>query len=257
MSDSAVLSCRQLTWQAAGAQLLGGIDLDLAPGELVAIVGPNGAGKSSLLKALMGLLPNVSGGVTLHGETLAAVPLPVRAKRVAYMPQQSPVAWPLTVRHTVELGRLPHLGFRRRLNDDDKKAVDSALAMADILYLVERTIDTLSGGELARVMLARLFAGQAPIILADEPIAALDPYHQLHIMELLQAHCRRGGSALVVMHDLTLAARFCQRVIVMQCGRVVADGTPQDVLSDQLLADVYAVRVKRSEGEIIPVARVD
>ncbi|MEY3018293.1 MAG: hypothetical protein RL336_1428 [Pseudomonadota bacterium] len=257
MSDPAVLSCRQLAWKVAGAQLLGGIDIDLAPGELVAVVGPNGAGKSSLLKALMGLLPDLAGEVALYGETLANIPLPVRAKRVAYMPQQSPIAWPLTVRHTVELGRLPHLGFRRRLNEDDRQAIDDALGMADIHYLAERTIDNLSGGELARVMLARLFAGQAPIILADEPIAALDPYHQLHIMELLQLHCLRGGSAMVVMHDLTLAARFCQRVIVMQCGRVVADGTPQEVLSDALLADVYGVRVKRSEGEIIPVARVD
>lgn len=257
MSDVELMSCHQLSWQIGERALLNDIDLTFHAGELVAIIGPNGAGKSSLLRALMGLQQGVTGQVELNGQVLASVAMSERAKQVAYMAQQSSVVWPLTVKHTVALGRLPHQGFRRRLSDEDRTVIDHAMQQADVAHLSERTIDTLSGGELSRVMIARLFAGQAPLILADEPIAALDPYHQLHVMELLQAHCRREGAALVVMHDLAMAARFCDRVVVMQKGRVVVNGHPREVLSDDLLARVYGVQVKRCEGEIIPLARID
>lgn len=256
MSKVAPLSCEALSWQRGGRAILSDITLALGAGELMAVIGPNGAGKSSLLRALMGLIPEIQGVVKLDEVELASIDSLSRAKKVAYMPQQQPVAWPLTVQHTVELGRLPHMGFRRRLGVEDNAAVNHALQMTDIANLVDRSVDTLSGGELARVMIARLFAGQAPLILADEPIASLDPYHQLHIMELLQQHCQQGGSAVVVMHDLTMAARFCQRIVVMQHGSVVADGAPHDVLTDELLRDVYGVGVTRHEGLVVPSMRL-
>ena len=256
MSNFAPLECSNLSWTTDAKSLLNGISLNLNASEMVAIIGPNGAGKSSLMRALMGLIPDVGGSVLLNGRELSQVDMQMRAKQIAYMPQQQPVAWPLSVRHTVELGRLPHLGFRRRLQEEDEWAVNEAMVMADVTHLADRSVDTLSGGELSRVMISRLFAGQAPIILADEPIAALDPYHQLHIMELLQLHCQRGGSAMVVMHDLTMAARFCQRIVVMQCGFIVAEGKPDEVLSDDLLARVYGVSVARPDGMIIPQSRL-
>jgi iron complex transport system ATP-binding protein len=256
MSNFAPLECSNLSWTTDAKSLLNGISLNLNASEMVAIIGPNGAGKSSLMRALMGLIPDVGGSVLLNGRELSQVDMQMRAKQIAYMPQQQPVAWPLSVRHTVELGRLPHLGFRRRLQEEDERAVNEAMIMADVTHLADRSVDTLSGGELSRVMISRLFAGQAPIILADEPIAALDPYHQLHIMELLQLHCQRGGSAMVVMHDLTMAARFCQRIVVMQCGFIVAEGKPDEVLSDDLLARVYGVSVARPDGMIIPQSRL-
>ncbi|HSG62795.1 MAG TPA: ABC transporter ATP-binding protein [Pseudomonadales bacterium] len=256
MSKVAPLSCRDLCWQKAQRALLSHVTMSLGDAELVAVIGPNGAGKSSLLRSLMGLIPEAHGNVMLSGRLLQSMSMAERAIEVAYLPQQQPVAWPLSVRHTVELGRLPHMGFRRQLNTEDQSAVEEAMQMADVAHLADRRIDTLSGGELSRVMIARLFAGQAPIILADEPIAALDPYHQLHIMELLQRHCQRGGSAMVVMHDLTMAARFCQRIVVMQKGEVVADGRPHDVLTDDLLASVYGVSVKRHHDLVVPDKRL-
>jgi iron complex transport system ATP-binding protein len=257
MFDPKPLECIDLGWNTDAKSLLNGINFALQPSELVAVIGPNGAGKSSFLRALMGLIPGITGTVRLNGVDLSQVDMQSRAKHLAYMPQQQPMAWPLSVKHTVELGRLPHMGFRRRLLAQDESAVNDAMQMADITHLSERSVDTLSGGELSRVMIARLFAGHAPTILADEPIAALDPYHQLHIMELLQQHCQRGGSAMVVMHDLTMAARFCQRIVVMQCGFIVADGKPSDVLTDELLGKVYGVSVARPDGMIIPQSRLD
>lgn len=256
MSEVAPLSCEALSWHRGGRAILSDITLALGAGELMAIIGPNGAGKSSLLRALMGLVPEVQGSVKLDDVELAAIDSLSRAKKVAYMPQQQPIAWPLTVRHTVELGRLPHMGFRRRLGIEDNAAVNQAMQMTDIVSLSDRSVDTLSGGEFARVMIARLFAGKAPLILADEPIASLDPYHQLHIMELLRLHCQQGGAAVVVMHDLTMAARFCQRIVVMQHGTVVADGAPLEVLTDELLGRVYGVSVTRHENVVVPSMRL-
>ena len=257
MSKVPSLVCSNVGWRKSSRSLLDNINLELTESELVAVIGPNGAGKSSLMRAMMGLIPDMQGSVLLDGRELPRIDIKERAKLVAYMPQQQPVAWPLSVQHTVELGRLPHQGFRRRLNSCDVEVVTEAMQMADVAHLAERSVDTLSGGELSRVMIARLFAGRAPIILADEPIASLDPYHQLHIMELLQQHCQRGGSAMVVMHDLTMAARFCQRIVVMQNGRVVGNGAPEEVLSDELLANVYGVKVTRQDGMVIPQSRLD
>jgi iron complex transport system ATP-binding protein len=229
----------------------------LPPGELVALVGPNGAGKSSLLKALAGLTPH-TGIVTWQGSTLAALGMRARARAVAYLPQDPPVHWPLAARDLVALGRLPHRGYGAPPSAADRAAELSAMQATDTLEFAERSVDRLSVGERARVLLARALAVQAPVLLVDEPIAMLDPYHQLHVMGILAGYARGAVSrvVVVVLHDLTLAARFCARVLVMRDGTVVADGPPDAALGDASIRAHYRVEplISRHDGEplIVP-----
>jgi len=229
----------------------------LAAGELVALVGPNGAGKSSLLKALAGLTAH-DGVVTWQGTGLAALSSRARARAVAYLPQDPPVHWPLLARDLVALGRLPHRGYGVALSAADRAVVLSAMQETDTLEFATRSLDRLSVGERARVLLARALAVQAPVLLVDEPIAMLDPYHQLHVMSTLAAYA--GGSSIgrvvvVVLHDLGLAARFCGRVLMMRDGAVVADGPPDAALGDASIRAHYRVEplISTHDGEPVIV----
>ena len=229
----------------------------LAAGELVALVGPNGAGKSSLLKALAGLTAH-DGVVTWQGTGLAALSSRARARAVAYLPQDPPVHWPLLARDLVALGRLPHRGYGAALSAADRAVVLSVMKETDTLEFATRSLDRLSVGERARVLLARALAVQAPVLLVDEPIAMLDPYHQLHVMSTLAAYA--GGSSVgrvvvVVLHDLGLAARFCGRVLMMRDGAVVADGPPDAALGDASIRAHYRVEplISTHDGEPVIV----
>ena len=220
-------------------------------GELVGFVGPNGAGKTSLLRAMLRLVPISAGRVVLNGEDITRSKPHTHAKTIAYLPQGQNVAWPLTARHLVALGRMPHLNTWTRLSAVDEAAIDDALAQADAMELQTRPVTELSGGERARVLLARALAVQAPFLLVDEPTASLDPYHQLTTMEALQKACEQGTGVGLVLHDLSLAGRFCDRLYLLNKGHVVAEGVPGDVLSDENMADVYKVAVSRdAEGRI-------
>lgn len=253
-----ILKLQNLTIQQSSATLVNNIDLEMGLGEMLAVVGPNGAGKSSLLRGLCGLLP-FTGCYQLGGRDFNSWGDKERSVRLGYYAQQADIEWAMQVRSVIELGRLPHQGFRRQFQAADYAAVERAVSAAEVSHLLDRGINTLSGGEKARVMLARLFASESQLWLVDEPVAALDPYHALHVMELLRAHCDEGGSVIVVMHDLALAARFCDRVAVIHNASKVADGCPQQVLSDELLANVYGVEVARfNDGEadyIVPKSR--
>lgn len=199
--------------------------------EVVGIIGPNGAGKSSLMRAMAGLIEPATGRVSLDGRALADWPGMERARELAYLPQSAPVHWPLSVRAVVELGRLP---FRRGWFATDggaAAAVRAAMAETEVEKLQDRLLTELSGGERTRVMIARLLAAQPRVILADEPVAALDAYHQLHVMELLSGRAASGAAVAVVLHDLGLAARFCTRILLLDKGRIVADGTPAELLA--------------------------
>jgi iron complex transport system ATP-binding protein len=229
----------------------------LAPGELVALVGPNGAGKSSLLKALAGLTPH-DGVVTWQGAALATLGARARARAVAYLPQDPPVHWPLLARDLVALGRLPHRGYGAAPSATDRAVVLSAMQETDTLELATRSVDRLSVGERARVLLARALAVHAPVLLVDEPIAMLDPYHQLHVMSSLVAYARGtsgGRIVVVVLHDLGLAARFCGRVLMMRDGGVVADGPPDAALGDASIRAHYRVEplISTHDGEPVIV----
>jgi iron complex transport system ATP-binding protein len=223
-----------------GREIVRDVSASLAAGGLVALIGPNGAGKTTLLRALAGLLP-ASGSIRLDGRDVAALSPRKRATRMAYLPQGHQAHWPLPARDIVALGRYPHGADPSRLSPADAAIVADAMAQADCAAFADRDVLTLSGGERARVMMARVLAVQAPVLLADEPTAALDPRHQIGVMAVLKAEARRGALVVAVTHDITLAARFADRVLLMQDGALAADGPPADVLTPAALRAVYGV----------------
>ena len=230
--------------------------MTLTPGELTALVGPNGAGKTTLMRALAGLIPTTRGRIVLKDRPLHDFTSRERARSIAYLPQGNVFHWPLDVAAVVALGRHPHADPFAPLSGTDRAAVAHALAATQTEELAQRPVTTLSGGERARVALARVLATEADILFADEPTAALDPRHQLVVMGLLRGIARRGGAVLAILHDLALAARFCDRVVVMQQGRIVADAPPGEALDDARLAAVFgiaAARVEAGGGAPVPV----
>lgn len=210
-------------------------------GELVALLGANGAGKSSLIRTSVGLQAAASGSAFINGENAHKLSAQARAKQLAYLPQVRPLAWPNRVRDVVALGRFSFGAAPGTLTGDDAVAVDNAIESCGLSNLAQRATDTLSGGELARVHCARAFAGQTPLIVADEPTAALDPRHQLMIMDLFQNYVTEGGGALVVLHDVALAARHATKLLWMKDGKIVREGTPKDTLNSEIMAEVYEV----------------
>jgi iron complex transport system ATP-binding protein len=225
--------------------------LALAKGIVVALVGPNGAGKSSLLKAIAGVVPCT--GTVRSGAQALGSDSRTRARTIAYLPQSPAVHWPIRVRDLVALGRLPHRAFGAAASLEDRDAIAGAMRATGVTTLAARAVDELSGGELSRVQLARALAVQAPILLVDEPVAALDPYHQLEIMRVLTDYAARDALVIAVLHDLTLAARFAHRVIVMHAGELVADGRPEQVLSADTLRRYYRVEPFLSQVEGQPL----
>jgi iron complex transport system ATP-binding protein len=228
------------------------------PGELAGLIGPNGAGKSTLLRALCGLLPLARGSVQVDGRETKELGARALARRIAYLPQRHVLHWRLRARQVVALGRLPHAGASAAA---DQRAIDRAVEHTNIEDLLDQEVDTLSGGERARVMLARALAVESDVLLADEPVAALDPFHALQIMEMLRNLAREGMAVLIVLHDLALAMRFCDHLFLMQNGIVTACGRPADVLSPEHLALAYRVTgvYSESEGEryVVPWRRAD
>ena len=235
------LEARNITVSARGRAIVEDVGLSLAPGELVGLIGPNGAGKSTLLRALLGATPRDAGTVTLNGADLASMPAQDRARAIAFLPQDRRVEWRLTAHDVVMLGRYPHQAGFGGSTPADREAVARAIAAVEGEALLDRPVSVLSGGERTRILLARALAVEAPLLLADEPIAALDPYHQLHVMEILQARARSGGGVLAVVHDLAFAARFMDRLILMNAGEVIANGPPASVLTPENLAQAYRI----------------
>lgn len=211
------------------------VSLTLAPGEMLGVIGPNGAGKSSLLQCLAGLLP-CQGEVLLAGQPLAAMPARHRAQQLGYLPQACDSAWSLSVADIVALGRLPW-------GDQDREAMERAMTQAGVLALQGRKVDHLSGGEQARVWLARVLAGQPRVLLADEPIASLDLYHQRRVMDVLRRYAHAERAVVLALHDLSLAARYCDQLCLLDQGRVRALGTPAEVLTEANLSAVFRVPV--------------
>jgi len=248
-SPDPILEARGLSLSLGGVRVVEGVDLGLARGEVAAILGPNGAGKSTLLRALAGLQAADGGEVRLHGRPLAGLGEGERARAVGYLPQAASVHWPLAVERVVALGRLPHLGPWQRPAAEDGYAVDRALAATGVEHLRGRPVTELSGGERARVLLARVLAGEPGLLLADEPVAGLDPYHQVHFMELVREYAGAGRTVALVLHDLNLAARFCDRLVLLDEGRLVADGGAREVLDPGHLARVFGIRAVYGEAE--------
>lgn len=217
--------------------VLRGVDLVVTAGEVVALVGPNGAGKSTLLAALCGDIATASGEVSMHGRALSHWHVVDAARHRAVMTQQFNVSFPFTVREVVAMGRVPWAGTPHQDHDDE--IVDAAIDAVAMGALGHRSVPSLSGGERARVALARALAQRTQILLLDEPTAALDLRHQEQAFNLIRHHADDGAAVVVVVHDLGLAAAFADRIVVIADGLIAADGSPDHVLDPNLLGDVY------------------
>jgi len=244
------LVARDLTASAGGVTLVQPANFRLAPGQLVVLLGPNGAGKTSLIRAALGLETPSGGLATLGGADTRSLSPVMRARSLAYLPQARPLAWPNTVRDVVALGRFSHGAGPGRLAGRDREAVDRALAACDLTALAGRRADTLSGGEIARMHCARAFAAEAPLLIADEPTAALDPRLQFRILDLIADYVASGGGALVVLHDIQMAARYASRLIWMKDGHILADGPPAETLTTERLEQVYGIRAQINGPQI-------
>lgn len=235
---TAMLSMDGVCVRLGARRIIANVSLEAAPGDFIGLVGPNGAGKSTLLKAAAGLLPVEIGAVRVGATRIADMALRNRARQLAYLPQARPVFWAVPARAVVALGRFA-FGDPMYESDADKRAVEKALADCGAAHLSDRVASTLSGGELARVHLARALAGETPLLLADEPVAALDLKHQIEVMRLLSGKARDGGAVIAALHDLSLAAQYCTRIVVLNNGVVVADGPPADIINHDLLSSVF------------------
>lgn len=250
------LQAHALSVDLGTRRVLSRIDLSLEPGRLTVVVGPNGAGKSTLLKALAGLIEPSEGKVMLDGRPVAPMRAAERARLIAYLPQNGSIAWPIPVADVAALGRLPHGEKTDALSPSGREAVAAAIRSVGLKGYEARSAMELSGGERTRVLLARALATQAPVLLADEPVAALDPRHELIVLDVLKEQARAGQTVAVIMHDLTLAARFADRIVLLDQGHVAASGAPEAVLTQAQLAASFgiAAHVSHEDGRLIVVA---
>lgn len=242
------LSARNLRVDHGPRRVLDIDVLALEPGDVTAVIGPNGAGKSTLLRLLAGLERPGAGEVSLDEQAFPRMGHLERARRIGFLPQTAEVAWPLDVRTLVGLGLIP---FGRQASEAGDRRIDAALNEMGVADLADRRVDTLSGGERARVLLARAIVGDPQWLIADEPLTGLDPGHALETCEMLTRRARNAGQGVVLtLHDLTLAWRVADRVILLDEGRIVADGAPADALTPQSLRQVYGVEahILSSEG---------
>jgi iron complex transport system ATP-binding protein len=236
------------------------IDLAFTRGRVTALLGPNGAGKSSLLACLTGLRTPDAGTATIDGDAIAALDGRTRGRRIGLLPQSGDVHWNIDVTTLVGLGRLPHRG-RFGETDADRAAVARAMIATDVTHLADRGVERLSGGERGRALLARVLAGEPEWLLADEPLASLDPAHQIDVLERLREVAQAGAGVIVVLHDLNQAARVADDVVLLRDGRVVAAGEAEAVLTAPLIAQTYGVTVEIGHAPdgrrfIVPLDRV-
>lgn len=236
-----MLSFNSVLVQAGQKLILDSVSVALGSSEMVGLIGPNGAGKSTLLKAGLGLVASIKAETRVDELSYESLPLLTRGKKVSYLPQSNAVEWQMSSKAVVMLGRYPYRRPFGGQSPECEDAVSKALDAVDAGHLSEQSVHSLSGGERARVMLARALAVEAPYLLADEPVSGLDPNHQLLVMEVLRRQASEGRGVLVVLHDLALASRFMDRLILLDHGKVVAEGSPQSVLTRENLARVYNV----------------
>jgi iron complex transport system ATP-binding protein len=250
------LSVSDLRVSLGARRVLDGVGATFRPGRVTAILGANGSGKSTLVKALAGLLDTDSGHVLLGTRRIARIDPRERAQLVGYLPQDPSVHWDLGVRELVALGRLPHRSPFAGPSAEDRAAVEAALEATGTGHLAQRTAHQLSGGERARVLLARVLAGAPAWLLADEPLASLDPVHQLALLDQLRALAAGGMGVVIVLHDLVQAARAADEVLLLKEGRVVAFGPAREALAHQPLREAFGVEVMvvpDEQGRLLPV----
>ena len=244
------LSGKRLGVSLGGKAILHEIEFDLNAGEMLGLIGPNGAGKTTLLRVLAGLLEPTEGILTLDGTKMASIESQQRARQIAYLAQSGTTHWPMSVERIVTLGRLPHLTDWQRLRESDQQLIEDIIQRTDINHLRKQPFNTLSGGEKARVLLARALVTEPDILLADEPVAALDLAHQLEVMALLREFCDQGGAVVVVLHDLRLAAHYCDQLQLLKAGGTLASGKPSEVLTNDHIENGYDIRIRSGAGSV-------
>jgi iron complex transport system ATP-binding protein len=246
----AVLELNDVWFEVNGKAIVREVSLSPPPGSFLALIGPNGSGKTTVLRLLAGLLSPTRGTASLEGRDMRQWSRREIARRVAVVPQDTHLDFAFTVRDIVAMGRHAHLGRFQPEGAHDRAVIDQAMAQTDILDLRARLVTELSGGERQRVLIARSLATEAPTILLDEPTASLDVAHALETYELCRRLAREGKTIVMAVHDLNAAARYADRVAVMQGGRCVAQGRPEEVMNERLLAEVFGVQVEmyRSRG---------
>jgi len=261
-SENEIVRVEALDFSYAGREVLRGIDFSARAGEVIGLCGPNGAGKSTLLRLILGLLHPRAGRVLLGGDAVTSLPRREIARRAALLMQDSPLDVPLPAREVVALGRLPHLRRFETERATDRAAIDAAMDLTDTRAFADRPVTELSGGERHRVQLARALAQETPLLLLDEPTASFDVAHQLQALRVVRAAAAGGRSVLVAMHDLSLAARSCDRILLLGDGRLQADGAPVEVMTEENLARFFRVRARIDVGAdglltVVPLAPLD
>ena len=262
VAENAQLATEHLDVGYDGTTVVRGLDLVLPPGQVTAIVGPNGCGKSTLLGALARVHAPQSGAVLLDGRALAGLKPRDVARRIGLLPQQAEAPDGLTVRDLVRYGRHPHQGLLRQWTPEDAAAVHRALAAADLLELADRSLDTLSGGQRQRAWIAMVVAQETAVVLLDEPTSALDLGHQLEVLDLVHDLAAAGRTVVLVLHDLSTACRHADHLVAMRDGVVVAEGRPGEVVTPQLVRELYGVEATvltdPSVGTpvVIPIRRI-
>lgn len=240
----AILSLEGVTYAIAGKTLLHPLDIDFLEGQSIALVGHNGSGKSTLLKLIARQMSPTDGEIRFGGQRFDGWNARSLARQLAYLPQYTPAAPGMLVRELVALGRYPWHGALGRFGSADNAKVEDAMARTEVEPFASRLVDTLSGGERQRVWLAMLMAQDADCLLLDEPISALDIGHQLDVLTMTRNLSREKGTTIItVLHDINMAARFCDRIVALREGRLIADGQPEEIMTPDVLERIYGVRM--------------
>lgn len=248
-----MITAKEICARRNGSVVLNGITAEFERGKLIAVVGPNGAGKSTLLRVLAGIDQPIAGSVVIDGRRLDKFNPIELAQTVSYLPQDHHVSWPILVRDVVELGRMPYLSSLSRHTKQDIEHIERAIEAMDIGTIAHRPATTLSGGELARVLVARMLAQDTPVLIADEPAAGLDPAHALMLFQHFKTLADHGHLVLVAMHDLSLALRFCEQVVLLDRGKMAACGAARAVLTRANIAGAYGVDASIGDVDGVPV----
>ena len=240
--EKQAVSAQSLAYKVDAQWLLDGVSLLVDKGEMVGLIGPNGAGKSTLLRAISGILRYQDGSVVLEGKDITNMTVKDVAAGLALVPQIAPYTHGFTSMELVLMGRYPHLGRFQVEGNSDEKIAREAMVMTETDRFADRTLDTLSGGERQRVFVARALAQQPRILLLDEPTSNLDVLHQLMVLDLVRQLVDEGLTAVAAFHDLSMAARYCDKLVVMAGGKVIATGPPEEVLNPELIETVFKVK---------------
>ncbi len=257
-NGSAALEATELRvyYPNASAPALDSVSMTVPRGSFYAVLGPNGSGKSTLLRALLGMVPHAAGQTQVFGRPVSDWDRRALAREAGVVTQSESLAFPITVRELVAMGRYPHLGALQSETPTDREAISKAMRMCDIENLAQRFLSTLSGGEVQRTRVARALAQEPNVLVLDEPTASLDVRHEMEILELLRASANRGMTIFLITHHLDLAARFADRLLLLDRGRVAAEGEPREVLREETLQRVYEWPISVSHDPATGVPRV-